>query len=117
MAKKKTPRDSMAMLEVLRRTVSESVRRESPDLTARQLAVMMTVYLTPEPHTVRGLAAALNISKPVVTRALDRLSALDFIRRKKDASDGRNVLVVPTVNGSVYLRELGDIATAASRGK
>ena len=32
------------------------VRSGEPDLTNRQMALLMLVYLTPGPHTVRGLA-------------------------------------------------------------
>ena len=35
------------------------VRSGSPDLTNRQMALLMLVYLTPGPHTVRGLARAV----------------------------------------------------------
>ena len=41
-----------------------------PDLSARQLDVLFTIYLEPPPHTVRGLAARLHVTKPVITRAL-----------------------------------------------
>src|SRR5262249_13830556 len=32
-----------------------------PDLSARQLDVLFTIYLEPPPHTVRGLAAKLGV--------------------------------------------------------
>jgi hypothetical protein len=35
------------------------VRDEMPDLTTRQTAILLTIYLEPPPHTVRGLAAKL----------------------------------------------------------
>src|SRR5688572_25328116 len=35
------------------------VRSGEPDLTNRQMALLMLVYLTPGPHTVRGLARVL----------------------------------------------------------
>lgn len=101
-------------LELLRRATVEGVRRESPDLTARQMAVLLTVYLTPPPHTVRGLAVTLNIAKPAVSRALDRLSRLGLARRKIDAEDRRNVLIYRTVKGSVYLSEFGDLVLEAA---
>jgi DNA-binding MarR family transcriptional regulator len=82
-----------------------------PDLTTRQMAVLLHVYLADPPHTVRGLAAILGISKPAVTRALDRLGDLGFIRRKKDEADKRSILVQRTVAGSVFLREFGDLAS------
>ncbi len=92
----------------------ESVRRDTPDLTARQMAVLMTVYMDPPPHTVRGLADHLLISKPAVTRALDRLSALGLVRRKPDEQDRRSITVQRTVKGTLYLSDIaGAIARAA----
>jgi DNA-binding MarR family transcriptional regulator len=101
-------------LDLWRGAIVESVRREAPDLSARQMALLLTVYLTSPPHTVRGLAAALNISKPAITRALDRLSDYGLVRRKVDETDRRSVLIQRTVKGSVFLREFGDIIVAAA---
>lgn len=97
-----------AQLALWRGVMLDIVRGEAPDLTARQMALLMTVYLTPGPHTVRGLAQALGVGKPAVTRALDTLCDLDFLRRKRDTNDKRNVLVQRTVAGSVYLTEFGE---------
>lgn len=103
-------------LDIWCQATIESVRRDAPDLTARQMAVLMAVYLRPSPHTVRGLAALLNVSKPAITRAVDRLSALGMVRRKTDEADRRSVLVTRTVKGSVFLSEFGDVIAAAGRG-
>jgi DNA-binding MarR family transcriptional regulator len=102
-------------LQLWQGAIVESVRRDSADLSARQMALLLTVYLTPPPHTVRGLALSLNISKPAVTRALDRLSELGMVKRKIDETDRRSVLVQRTVKGSVYLREFGDMIVAAGK--
>jgi DNA-binding MarR family transcriptional regulator len=107
-------RADMNGLELWRRVLVSSVRSKSPDLSQRQLSVMLTVYLTPAPHTVRGLAATLGVTKPVITRALDKLSVLEFIRRKTDEADRRNVLVQRTVKGAVFLSEFAK-AIAACR--
>jgi DNA-binding MarR family transcriptional regulator len=107
------PLSSHEVLNLWRGALVESVRRDGPDLSARQMALMLTVYLTPPPHTVRGLAEALNISKPAVTRALDRLGTLDMIRRKPDEADRRSVNVQRTVKGSVYLSEFSDMIRKA----
>ncbi len=101
-------------LDLWRGAIVESVRRDGPDLSARQMALLLTVYLTPPPHTVRGLAITLNVSKPAITRALDRLSELGLIKRKTDDTDRRSVLVQRTVKGSVYLREFGDMIVHAA---
>ncbi len=91
--------------------VLETVRRDGPDLSSRQLAILLSVYLTPPPHTVRGLAGLLNVSKPAITRALDTLGQLDLLKRKRDEADRRNVLVQRTVKGSVFLRDFADLVT------
>ncbi len=100
-------------LELWRRTIVEGVRRDQPDLSTRQMAILLIVYTEPGPHTVRGLAAALAISKPAVTRALDRLGQLDFVRRKTDENDRRSVLVQRTVKGSVFLSDYAGLIGAA----
>ncbi len=79
------------------------VRSGDPDLTNRQMALLMLVYLTPGPHTVRGLAHILGVSKPVVTRALNTLGTLGYLRRERDQDDRRNVFVVRTTNGADFL--------------
>lgn len=101
-------------LNLWRGAIVESVRRDAPDLSARQMALLLTVYLTPPPHTVRGLAQTLNVSKPAITRALDRLGEYGLVKRKPDEKDRRSVLVQRTVKGSVYLREFADMIVAAA---
>ena len=96
-------------LQLWRGALTDSVRSDGPDLTARQMAILLTVYIEEPPHTVRGLAAALKISKPAVTRALDAMGRLDFIRRKRDETDRRNILVQRTVKGAVFLNDFSDI--------
>ena len=79
------------------------VRSGQPDLTNRQMALMMLVYLTPGPHTVRGLAHILGVSKPVITRALNTLGSLGYLRRVRDEADRRNVFVAKTSTGQEFL--------------
>ncbi len=94
-------------LNLWRRVTVSTVRSDAPDLTARQLAVLMTVRLQPAPHTVRGLASGLNVGKPAITRALDTLSRLGFVQRRRDPKDGRNVFVERTDKGDAFLDQLG----------
>jgi DNA-binding MarR family transcriptional regulator len=86
-----------------------------PDLTFRQAAVLLSVYLDPPPHTVRGLAAQLNVTKPVITRALDTLGALKLLSRHRDAEDRRNVLVRRTVEGALFVERFGDVIIGRAR--
>ncbi len=102
------------LVGILRDTTVALVRRDGPDLSARQLGVFLTCYLQDGAHTVRGLAAELNVSKPAITRALDRLGELDLARRKVDPMDRRSVLVQRTLKGSAFLRDLRSIMSEAS---
>ncbi|HWX49725.1 MAG TPA: MarR family transcriptional regulator [Roseomonas sp.] len=107
------------LIGIFRDTVVALVRRDGHDLSARQLGVFLTVYMGEGPHTVRGLAAALNVSKPAITRALDRLGELDLARRKTDPQDRRSVLVQRTVKGASFLKEIRSVmmeADGANRG-
>jgi len=85
------------------------VRAASHDLTMRQMAVLLTVYLDPPPHTVRGLAERLGVTKPVITRALDTMGAMKLVSRHRDDKDRRNVLVRRTVEGALFIERFGDV--------
>jgi DNA-binding MarR family transcriptional regulator len=102
------------LVGVLRDTIVALVRRDGADLSARQLGVFLTCYLQDGAHTVRGLAAELNVSKPAITRALDRLSELELARRKVDPMDRRSVLVQRTLKGAAFLRDLRSTMNEAS---
>lgn len=98
----------MTALTLWRDVTLDGVTSDVPDLTQRQLAILLQVYLVPPPHTVRGLAATLNVTKPAITRALDTLGRLGLLKRRRDEEDRRNVLVQRTVKGSVFLSDFGE---------
>ncbi|MCF6321138.1 MAG: MarR family transcriptional regulator [Rhizobiaceae bacterium] len=85
-----------------------------PDLTLRQTAILLTIYLERPPHTVRGLAAKLNVTKPVITRALDTMGIMKLVTRKRDPRDRRNVIIQRTVEGSLYLEKLAEIIAGSA---
>lgn len=102
------------LVGILRDTTVALVRRDGADLSARQLSVFLTCYLQDGAHTVRGLAADLNVSKPAITRALDRLEELEMAKRKIDPMDRRSVLVQRTLKGTAFLRDLRHIMSEAA---
>ena len=96
----------MAATDILttwREVMCDAVRADGPDLSMRQWSILLTVYMNPGPHTVRALARDLNVPKPAISRALDALSILGFIKRVRDPNDKRIVLVQKTTDGAVYL--------------
>lgn len=82
------------------------VRGNAGDLSERQMLILLTIYLKTPPHTVRGLAAKLGVTKPVITRALDSMGAMGLVTRKRDPSDRRNVIIQRTVDGALYVEAL-----------
>lgn len=104
-------------LDLWRAALTDYVRSDESDMTARQQAVLMTVALTPGPHTVRGLSSHLSIAKPAVTRALDVLEKNQFIRRIPDENDLRSVHIERTTEGMNWLRAFGGRIQAAEAGE
>jgi DNA-binding MarR family transcriptional regulator len=91
------------------------VRDGEQDLSARQMAVLLTVYLEPPPHTVRGLARKLGVTKPAITRALDTMGRLGLLTRRRDEADRRNVVIQRTLAGALAVEKLGDLIVACHR--
>jgi DNA-binding MarR family transcriptional regulator len=91
------------------------VRDDEPDLSSRQVAILLTIYLETPPHTVRGLAKKLDVTKPVITRALDTMGKLDLVTRRRDEADRRNVVIQRTVTGALAVERLGDIIIARAK--
>jgi DNA-binding MarR family transcriptional regulator len=105
----------MASLEMMRRVSEETLRTGPVDLTARQFTLLLTIFMRPGPHAVRDLAAALELPKPAVTRALDVLEKQGLVRRKRDQKDKRDVSIHRTVKGAVFLYDYGSSVVEYAR--
>ncbi len=106
---------SSQALRLWREVTEQGVRNAAPDLTQRQLALLLVIYLESPPHMVRELAGRLNVSKPVITRALNTMGELQLVDRYRDPSDKRNVLIKRTVAGSLYLETLSEHIIACAK--
>jgi DNA-binding MarR family transcriptional regulator len=102
------------LLRIMRDTTVQMVRRDGADLSARQLGVFLTCYTVSDPQTVRGLAALLRVSKPAITRALDRLVEFDLVRRMPDPLDRRSVLIQRTAAGQALFRDVRSYLRSAA---
>ena len=102
-------------LHLMHDVAFDIVHEGGHDFSMRQLAILFTVYLDPPPHTVRALAAKLNVTKPVITRALDTMGTLGLVDRKRDPDDLRNVIIQRTAKGALFVEHFGDVMVA--RGK
>ena len=102
-------------LRLWQQVALSEVLARAPDLSMRQAAILLTIYLDPPPHTVRGLAGKLQVTKPVITRALDAMGELKLLTRLRDEQDRRNVLIRRTVEGALYVERFGDVIIACGR--
>lgn len=96
-------------LALWHRVTLETVVSNGPDLSARQLAILMSVYLEATSHTVKSLSEKLNVTKAVISRALDTLTKHGFVKRAPDPSDKRSIIVMRTSGGILYLQRFADI--------
>lgn len=109
---KPTRKESLALWH---RVILASVTQPGPDLSARQMAILMTVYLEDKAHTVRSLADKLKVTKAVITRALDTLTRYGFVARGPDHRDKRSIIVKRTPGGITYLQGFADIIQTESQ--
>lgn len=102
-------------LRLWQQVALSEVVADAPDLSLRQFAILLSIYLDPPPHTVRGLAARLGVSKPVITRALDTMGAMKLVDRHRDELDRRNVVIRRTVEGALFVERFGDNVIARAQ--
>lgn len=103
------PLTTMTALDFWQRVVARSLKDAALDLSARQMGILLRIYLQDGPHTVKNLSESLGISKAAVCRALDVLGRAGLVKRKKDEKDKRNVFVWRTIQGSVFLSDFADV--------
>jgi len=109
--------DRAAALALLNDVLAATVKADGPDLNARQAAILLRVALEPGPHTVRGLAEALSLGKPAVSRALDALGGYGLAVRLPDETDRRSITVQATARGLAMLAGLADRVVACERSR
>lgn len=100
----------MQNIILLKNLLIKSVQSEYPNLSMRQLAVLLFLFENTDEDktTVKFLSELLNISKPAITRAIDRLEELGFVTRKVNKLDRRIIFVVLTDKVSDYVCFLND---------
>jgi DNA-binding MarR family transcriptional regulator len=82
------------------------IRTEQPDLSNVQTALLLIIYMTPGPHSARDLALQLRAPKSSVSRGLNRLAMLGFVRQERDPGDLRKSIISQTHEGMVFLEAL-----------
>ena len=92
------------MFSVLRRGDTNRAAEGTADLTLAQLSILLTL-LDKGPIRMTELAAHERVRTPTTTVAIRRLEKLGLVKRSRDPSDLRAVLVDVTPRGLVQHRE------------
>ena len=90
------------LITVVRRGDTNSESR--PDLTLAQVSILLTL-LDSGPIRMTELASRERVRTPTTTVAIRRLEKLGLVKRSRDPSDMRAVLVEVTPEGLVQYRE------------
>jgi DNA-binding MarR family transcriptional regulator len=90
------------LFSVLRR--SDTTRNDAGDLTLAQLSILLTL-LEQGPIRMTDLAAHERVRTPTTTVAIRRLEKLGLVKRSRDPSDLRAVLVDITPEGRAQHQE------------
>lgn len=97
------------LFTVLRR--GDANRGSRPDLTLAQLSILLTL-LDSGPIRMTELAARERVRTPTTTVAIRRLEKLGLVKRARDPSDMRAVLVEVTPEGLIQHRDALDTRRA-----
>lgn len=92
------------LITVMRRGDTAAGR---PDLTMAQVSILLTL-IDSGPIRMTELAARERVRTPTTTVAIRRLEKLSLVKRSRDPSDMRAVLVEVTPEGMVQYREALD---------
>ncbi|KUI22216.1 MarR family transcriptional regulator [Mycobacterium sp. GA-1285] len=97
------------VFSVLRR--SDTGRTDAGDLTLAQLSILLTL-LEQGPMRMTDLAAHERVRTPTTTVAIRRLEKLGLVKRSRDPSDLRAVLVDITPQGRAQHQEALEVRRA-----
>ncbi|MGE2722399.1 MarR family winged helix-turn-helix transcriptional regulator [Mycolicibacterium celeriflavum] len=97
------------VFSVLRR--SDTSRADAGDLTLAQLSILLTL-LEQGPMRMTDLAAHERVRTPTTTVAIRRLEKLGLVKRSRDPSDLRAVLVDITPEGRAQHQEALEVRRA-----
>lgn len=94
------------LITVMRR--GDAGRGSRPDLTMAQVSILLTL-IDSGPIRMTELAARERVRTPTTTVAIRRLEKLNLVKRTRDPSDMRAVLVEVTPEGMVQYRDALDM--------
>jgi DNA-binding MarR family transcriptional regulator len=100
------PDNKNANVEWLRHVLLSSVRDKRPDLSMRQLAILLLTHSSEVPPGVKELTALLQIPKPSITRAIDRLQYVQLVTRRTSLKDRRQVTIHLVPGGVEYWQQI-----------
>ena len=94
--------------------LSALVRAEGQNLSTRQMANLLQVYIVPLLETLRHPADIPRIFNLAAVLVMGTLNHTKFAWRKRDESDKPEFLILPIVKDSIFLSEFSAGVVVAS---
>lgn len=98
-----------APFECLRYVILNMLRGKNPDLTLRQLDMLLAIKYRVESPTVKDLALFLKIPRTAVSQCVKRLAHVGLVERRPSIDDGRQLTLHLLPSAVEYLEEIEGI--------
>lgn len=89
-------------------------QKDRSDLTARETAVLLSVYLKRPPHTLDVLCYTLSLSRSAIREALAVLFSKGLLYQGEVDKKGGQCSIHRTVKGTLFLDDMADAVRSAS---
>ena len=93
-------------LSTIKTFLQLSIVDDNADLTNRQMAILLTIYDGKDEYSIKKLTEELHLTKPTISRAVERLLELDLVSKRTNPKDRRRVIVEKTFDGNVFIETL-----------
>jgi DNA-binding MarR family transcriptional regulator len=103
-------------LELIRQAITGLLHQDGPDLTGRQLAVLLICGLESQPVAFGALAPRIGLNSRAIAQILNQLEKLGLARRIDHPSDGRMVLAEATEQGRAFVQRVAAAMQPAASG-
>ena len=93
-------------LSTIKTFLQLSIVDDNADLTNRQMAILLTIYDGKDEYSIKKLTEELHLTKPTISRAVERLLELNLVSKRTNPKDRRRVIVEKTFDGNVFIETL-----------
>ena len=88
------------------RVLTNLSKKNKLNFSIRQITIFLNLYEGTVTGSVKDFAKKLNLAKPVISRALDRLENLGLLKRIQSQEDRRIIIISRTRKGEDFFKHI-----------